>query len=164
MEVKFKGEPLEVKGKQPNLGDKAPDAQLTTRQEEQVQLSSYFGDKTVVLSVVPDVMTRTCELQTKRFSEELAKKDVKYLTISRNTVEEFNEWNEENDLDLTTLSDTNGEFGQKYGLNIDLGGNERLTRSVFLVDTDGLIQYKQIVPEVSDEPDYDDVLEAIDKL
>lgn len=164
MKVTFKGDRLEVKGKQPNIGDKAPDATLETRQNEEVKLSNYFGDQPVVLSVVPDVLTRTCELQTKRFSTELAEKDVKYLTISRNTVEEFNTWNDENELDLTTLSDTKDEFGDAYGLNIDLGGNERLTRSVFLVDTEGVIQYKQIVPEVADEPDYDEVLEAIDKI
>lgn len=164
MEVKFKGEPLTVKGKQPNLGDEAPDAKLTTRENDEVSLSSYFGDKTVVLSVVPDVLTRTCELQTKRFAKELDKKDVKYLTISRNTVEEFNNWNEENDLDLTTLSDTHKEFGEAYGLEINLGGNEVLTRSVFLVDKEGTIQYKQMVPEVSEEPDYDDVLDAIDEI
>lgn len=164
MEVKFKGEPLTVKGKQPNLGDEAPDAKLTTRENDEVNLSSYFGDKTVVLSVVPDVLTRTCELQTKRFAKELDKKDVKYLTISRNTVEEFNNWNEENDLDLTTLSDTHKEFGEAYGLEINLGGNKVLTRSVFLVDKEGIIQYKQMVPEVSEEPDYDDVLDAIDEI
>lgn len=164
MEVKFKGEALEVRGKQPNLGDKAPDAKLTNRQNEEVQLSSYIGDELLVLSVVPDVTTRTCELQTKRFSKELAGKDVKYLTISRNTVEEFNDWNKENNLDLITLSDSHKEFGKAYGLEIDLGGNEVLTRSVFLVDKEGKIQYEQFVPEVSNEPDYDDVLKAIDKM
>lgn len=164
MQVKFKGEAIEVQGKQPNLGDKAPDANLTTRQDEKVALSSYFGDEVVVLSVVPDVLTRTCELQTKSFSDSLANKDVKYITISRNTVEEFNNWNKENNLDLTTLSDTQGEFGKAYGLNIDLFGNEVLTRSVFLVDQEGKIRYKQIVAEVSEEPDYDDVLKAIDEI
>lgn len=164
MKVTFKGEPLEVEGKQPNPGDKAPDAILTTRQDEEVMLSSYIGDKPIVLSVVPDVLTRTCELQTKRFSDELAEKDVKYLTVSRNTVEDFNNWNQENELDLITLSDIKGEFGNRYGLNILLGGNELLTRSVFIVDTDGVIRYKQMVPEVSEEPDYDEVLAAIDKI
>lgn len=164
MQVTFQGEPLEVKGTQPKVGDKAPNAKLTTRKGEEVELSSYFGDRTVVLSVVPDVETRTCELQTKRFSDELAEQDVVYLTVSRNTVDEFNNWNKENDLDLMTLSDTNGEFGREYGLGIDLGGDERLARSVFLVDTDSVIRYVQIVEEVADEPNYDETLEAIKSL
>ena len=51
-----------------------------------------------------------------------------------------------------------------YGLDIELGGDVRTTRSVFVVDKDGVIQYKQIVDEVADEPDYDSALEAADKL
>lgn len=164
MQVTFQGDPVEIKGTQPNVGDQAPDATLTTRQGDDVQLASYFGDQAVVLSVVPDVQTRTCELQTKNFADKLAEQDVKFLTVSRNTVDEFNTWNEENDLDLTTLSDTKGEFGDAYGLEINLGDDERLARSVFLVDTDGVIQYVQIVEEIADEPDYDETLEAIKAL
>lgn len=164
MQVTFKGEPLEVKGTQPKVGDKAPNATVTNRKGDDVELDSYLGDQPVVLSVVPDVQTRTCELQTKNFSEKLEKEDVLYLTVSRNTVEEFNDWNEENNLDVSTLSDTKGEFGREYGLEIDLGGDERLARSVFLLDTDGVIQYVQIVEEVADEPNYDETLEAIKNL
>lgn len=163
MKVTFQGDPVEVRGTQPKVGDKAPDATLTTRKNEKENLSHYFGEKPVIISVVPDVETRTCELQTKRFAEELAKKDVVYLTVSRNTVEEFNNWNEENDLDLNTLSDTEKEFGEKYGLAIELGGDERLARSVFLVDTDGVIQYVQVVEEIVDEPDYKEALKALEK-
>lgn len=164
MQVTFKGEPLEIKGTQPNVGDKAPDATLQARNEDEVKISDFIKDKPVVLSVVPDVETRTCELQTKRFADELNDQEVLFLTVSRNTVEEFNKWNEENELNLVTLSDTNGEFGREYGLEIDLGGDVRLARSVFLVDTDGVIQYKQIVQEVADEPNYEETLEAIKKL
>ena len=164
MQVTFKGEPLEVKGNQPNVGDKAPNATLTARNNDKVELSNFIVDKPVILSVVPDVQTRTCELQTKRFSDELNEQDVLFLTVSRNTVEEFNQWNEENELNLVTLSDDDGEFGKAYGLEIDLGGNERLARSVFLIDTEGTIQYKQIVSDVADEPHYDETLAAIKAL
>jgi len=164
MQVTFKGEPIEVKGTQPKVGDKAPDAVLTARNEDKVNLYDFIKDKPVVLSVVPDVQTRTCELQTKRFADELDDQDVLYLTISRNTVEEFNKWNEENHLNLVTLSDTNGEFGEAYGLGVDMGGDERLARSVFLVDEEGVIQYVQIVEEIADEPNYEETIEAIKAL
>lgn len=163
MKVTFQGDPVEVSGSQPKIGDKAPNVTLKNRKDEAVELSSYFGKTPVVISVVPDVQTRTCELQTKRFSKELDEKEVSLLTVSRNTVEEFNEWNEENDLDLQTLSDSNKEFGEKYGLEIDLDGNKLLTRSVFLIDEEGTIQYVQIVDEVVDEPDYEETLKAIEK-
>mgnify|MGYP001026063232 CR=1 FL=1 len=164
MQVTFKGDPIEVKGTQPSVGDKAPDAVLTARNGDEVRLSNFIEDKPVVLSVVPDVETRTCELQTKSFADKLAKEDVIYLTVSRNTVDEFNNWNKENDLNLVTLSDTKDEFGREYGLEIALGGDSRLARSVFLLDTDGVIRYVQIVKEVADEPNYDETLEAIKNL
>ena len=73
MQVTFKGDPIEVKGTQPSVGDKAPDAVLTARNGDEVRLSNFIEDKPVVLSVVPDVETRTCELQTKSFADKLAK-------------------------------------------------------------------------------------------
>ena len=164
MQVTFKGEPLEVKGTQPKVGDKAPDVTVKARNGDDVQLYNFITDKPVVVSVVPDVETRTCELQTKNFADKLAEEDVIYLTVSRNTVDQFNDWNKENDLNLVTLSDTNGEFGREFGLEIDLAGNAVLARSVFLLDADGVVRYVQIVPEVVDEPDYDETLAAIKDL
>ena len=164
MQVTFKGEPLEVKGTQPNVGDKAPDVTVKARNGDDVQLYNFITDKPVVVSVVPDVETRTCELQTKNFADKLAEEDVIYLTVSRNTVDQFNDWNKENDLNLVTLSDTNGEFGREFGLEIDLDGNAVLARSVFLLDADGVVRYVQIVPEVVDEPDYKETLAAIKDL
>lgn len=164
MQVTFKGEPLEVKGTQPKVGDKAPDVTVKARNGDDVQLYNFITDRPVVVSVVPDVETRTCELQTKNFADKLAEEDVIYLTVSRNTVDQFNDWNKENDLNLVTLSDTNGEFGREFGLEIDLDGNAVLARSVFLLDADGVVRYVQIVPEVVDEPDYKETLAAIKDL
>ena len=45
MEVTFQGEPLEIKGTQPNVGDKAPNATLTARNHDKVQLSDFIKDK-----------------------------------------------------------------------------------------------------------------------
>ncbi|MBA5730164.1 redoxin domain-containing protein [Aerococcaceae bacterium INB8] len=164
MQVTFKGDPIEVKGIQPSVGDKAPNATVTNNKGDKVELEDVIKGNVTILSVVPDVLTRTCELQTKNFAKKTADKGYKYITLGRNTVEEFNEWNKENNLNVDTYTDADGEFGKAYGLNIELGGDTRTTRSVFVVDKDGVIQYKQIVDEVADEPDYDSALEAADKL
>jgi len=164
MQVTFKGDPIEVKGTQPSVGDKAPNATDTNNKGDKVELADVIKGNVTILSVVPDVLTRTCELQTKNFAEKTADKGYKYITLGRNTVDEFNEWNKENELNVDTYTDADGEFGKAYGLDIELGGDVRTTRSVFVVDKDGVIQYKQIVDEVADEPDYDSALEAADKL
>ena len=164
MQVTFKGDPIEVKGTQPSVGDKAPNATVTNNKGDKVELADVIKGNVTILSVVPDVLTRTCELQTKNFAEKTADKGYKYITLGRNTVDEFNEWNKENNLNVDTYTDADGQFGKAYGLDIELGGDVRTTRSVFVVDKDGVIQYKQIVDEVADEPDYDSALEAADKL
>ena len=163
MQVKFDGNPLEVQGVQPKVGEKAPNAKLVNAKGETVELADFLG-KVTIISVIPNVLTRTWELQTKRFDEVTSDKDIQYVTVGRNTVEEFNQWNSDNELNVTTLTDAEGEFGKAYGLDIDLDGNALLTRAVFVVDSEGTIQYIEIVDEVVNEPDYKPALEVAEKL
>ena len=163
MQVKFDGSPLEVKGTQPVVGEKAPNATLVNGQGDSVELADLFG-KVTILSVIPNVLTRTCELQTKRFDKETSDKDIQYITVGRNTVDEFNQWNTDNELAVATLTDSKGEFGKAYGLDIELDGNELLARAVFVIDSEGTLQYIEIVDEVVNEPNYELALEAAKKL
>jgi len=39
-----------------------------------------------------------------------------------------------------------------------------LARSVWIIDKDGVIRYKQIVPEVTNEPNYDEAMEALKQI
>ena len=50
------------------------------------------------------------------------------------------------------------EFGLNYGILIKNMG--LLARSVFVVGRDGRIAYKQIVPELSEHPDYEAALQS----
>ncbi|OFK58502.1 antioxidant AhpC [Globicatella sp. HMSC072A10] len=160
MEIKVNGEPLVIEGKQVEVGDLAPNATLVNRKGETVQLKDLLSDKVTILSVVPNILTRTCELQTKRLSDETKSGDIQYLTVSRNTPQEFNTWNQENELDVDTLTDESGEFGRAYGLDINLDGNDLLARTVYVVDQNGVIQYREIVEELTEEPTYKQPLQV----
>ncbi len=164
MQVTFLGDPIEVKGQPVQVGDSAPDAKVKDIQGQEQSLADLLKGKVTVLSVVPDVTTQTCHLQTKKFAELAAERDWNFYTISRNLPSEFKQWNEDNHLNVQTLSDELGEFGDQYGLVINLGGKELLTRSVFVVDAQGVVQYRQIVEEVSEQPDYDPVIETVNRL
>jgi thiol peroxidase len=62
-----------------------------------------------------------------------------------------------------TLSDhRDAAFGEAYGVLIK--ELRLLARAIFVVDKDGTVQYIQLVKEVTEEPDYDDVLGAVKKL
>ena len=64
---------------------------------------------------------------------------------------------------IITLSDhRDAAFGQAYGILIE--GMRLLARAVFVVDQEGDLQYKEVVSEVTDEPDYRAVFEALKNL
>ena len=64
---------------------------------------------------------------------------------------------------MKLLSDFKGNnFGRDWGLYLQ--GPGLLARSVFVLDKDGKIVYEQIVPEISQEPDYQPVLDKAKEL
>src|SRR5262245_4610059 len=161
----MKGNPVTLVGKELNVGDNAPDAALTANDLSEFKLSSLKGKK-VILSVVPSLDTGICDLQTKRFNQEAAKlgDSVKILTISMDLPFAQKRWCGATHSDkIITLSDhRSGAFGEAYGVLIK--GLRLLTRSIFIIDEKGKIRYKQIVPEITTEPKYDDALNALKKI
>jgi thiol peroxidase len=157
MKVTKKGEEVEIIGVQPEVGTKAPNFSLKNLKDEVVNLSDFSGTP-VLISVVPDIDTRVCSLQTKRFNEEAAKiEGVKFITISNNTKEEQANWCAAEGVDMEILHDTDGTFGEAYGLFIPAMG--RLARVIFVIDKEGKIIYEAISTEISEEPDYNAALE-----
>lgn len=64
---------------------------------------------------------------------------------------------------IKVLSDyQDRDFGLKYGVLIK--ELKLLARSVWIIDKDGVIRYKQIVPEVTNEPNYDEAMEALRQI
>jgi len=64
---------------------------------------------------------------------------------------------------VTTLSDhRDAKFGENYGVLIK--ELRLLARAIFVVDREGVIQYVQLVKEVTEEPDYEAVIAAVGKL
>lgn len=157
MFVTKKGEQVEIIGEQPKVGMKAPAFSLPNLDDEIVSLKDLAG-KTVLISVVPDIDTRVCSLQTKRFNQEAAKvEEVVFITISNNTKEEQANWCAAEGVDMELLHDTKGTFGEAYGLFIPAMG--RLARAIFVIDQEGTLVYEVVSTEIAEEPDYDLALE-----
>jgi thiol peroxidase len=157
----MKGNPVELSGEPPKVGDQAPDFELTAGDMSTVKLSDSAG-KVRLISVVPSIDTGVCSIQTKRFNEEIDNlpENVVAYTISVDTPFAQNRWcGAENVEKMKMLSDykNNNKFGRDYGLYIEspLGAD---ARAVFVVDADGKIAYSEIVPEIAQEPDYDAAL------
>jgi thiol peroxidase len=163
--ITFKGAPLTLLGSELKVGDKAPDVQLVANDLSPAALSSYKG-KIVILSAVPSLDTPVCAIETRRFNAEAVGlgADVVVLTVSVDLPFAQKRYCGAEGIDrVVTLSDyKSGEFGLKYGVMIK--ELRLLAREIFVLDKDGVIRYIQIVKEVSHEPDYAAVLDAVKKL
>ena len=163
--VTIHGNPLTLLGEEIKVGAAAPDAELVDNDLKGVKLSSYRG-KTLVVASVPSLDTPVCDLETRRFNDEAAHLggDMQMLTISMDLPFAQKRWCGAAGVErLTTLSDhREGAFGQAYGVLIK--ELRLLARAVFIIDRDGTLQYVQLVKEVSNEPNYEEVLQALGKI
>ncbi|HOI96079.1 MAG TPA: thiol peroxidase [Syntrophobacter fumaroxidans] len=162
--VTMKGAPLTLVGKEIKPGDKAPDFEVLDNGLAPVRLGAYQG-KVIVLSSVPSLDTPVCDMETRRFNSEAAKlgDEVVVLTVSMDLPFAQKRWCGAAGVEqVTTLSDhKDASFGLAYGVLIK--ELRLLARSVFVIDRQGVVRYVQLVKEITHEPDYDDVLQAIAK-
>ncbi len=160
--VTMKGNPLELCGTPPEVGDDAPDAVLVTNDLDEMKLSDMFG-RTLVVASVPSLDTSVCNVEARRFNEEAAKlgDDVTIAVVSMDLPFAQKRWcGAEGAEHVLTLSDhREAGFGNAWGVLIP--PLRLLARAVFVVGTSGKLSYRQVVEEVTNEPDYDEVLQAV---
>jgi thiol peroxidase len=160
--ITMRGKPLTLLGKEIGVGDAAPDFEVVANDMSAVRFSSYHG-KVCIICSVPSLDTSVCDTETRRFNEEAGKlgSDVTVLTISMDLPFAQKRWcGAAGVQNVQTLSDyRDASFGKAYGVLIK--ELRLLARAVFVVDKNGIIRYIQIVKELSTEPDYKAVLEAV---
>jgi thiol peroxidase len=163
--IKVGGDPMTLIGNEVKVGDKAPDFTVLDEELKPVKLSSFKG-KTVVVSSVASLDTSTCDTETRRFNQEAASlgDDVQIMTISMDLPFAQKRWCGAAGIDkVKVVSDyRDADFGQAYGVLIK--ELRLLARTVFVVDKEGVVRYVQYVEETSQEPDYEDVLKAINEI
>ncbi|MFV0558608.1 MAG: thiol peroxidase [Enterococcus sp.] len=162
MQVTRKGAVLNFTGGLLPLGKKAPAFDLQDQFDQRVQLQDVSGKPTVI-SVIPDIDTRVCALQTRRFNQEASQlKELYFLTISNNTKEEQVNWCGQAGVEMVMLHDPDNTFGRSYQLMIPDFGH--FARSIIVLDAKGVVCYQEIVAEISQEPDYQKALAVAQSL
>jgi thiol peroxidase len=163
--VTMKGKPLTLVGGDAKIGEKAPDFVATDNNLTPVRFSSYHG-KICIISSVISLDTPVCDLQTRKFNEEASRLglEVVILTLSMDLPFAQKRWCGAAGVDrIQTLSDhRDASFGASYGVLIK--ELRLLARAIFLVDRKGVLQYKELIKEVTHEPDYNAVLNELKKL
>ncbi len=163
--VTMKGNPLTLLGEEVKVGQSAPDGTLIANDLSEVKLASFKGKKWII-AAVPSLDTGICDIETKKFNTEAAKlgSDVLILTISMDLPFAQKRWCAAAGVNqVKTLSDhRDASFGSSYG--VLMKGLRLLARAIFVVDTKGVVQYIELVKEITTEPNYAAALEAVKKV
>ncbi|MGE5505247.1 MAG: thiol peroxidase [Actinomycetota bacterium] len=162
----FKGNPVTTAGDLPAVGSKAPDFKLATVELADVGPGDFAG-KTVVLNIFPSIDTPVCAASVRRFNAEMDKLgDVVVLCASADLPFAHARFCGAEGLtnvkSVSTLHDKG--FGTRYGVEITEGPLAGLmARAVVVIGKDGKVAYTQLVPEITEEPNYDAAIAAAKK-
>lgn len=162
--ITLKGNIVNLKGKQPQVGEQGKDFTLVKSDLSELSLNSLKGKK-VVLNIFPSLDTPVCAMSVRKFNELAAKMDnTVVLAISKDLPFAHARFCTTEGIEkVTGLSAfRNGTFGEEYGLAIADGPMAGLlARAVIILNEEGKIIYTQVVPEITQEPDYEKALQNI---
>lgn len=172
--ITMKGRPLTLVGHDIPVGVKAPD--VTLQDGKDLDISDFssvndiklgeFAGKVRVISVAPSLDTPVCDLQLRRFNQEAAAlpSDVAVLNITMDLPFAISRFCTTASIESArALSDhRDGAFGKAYGVLIK--ELRLLARSIFILDKDDILRYKEIVAEQSNHPDYNRALDELKKI
>lgn len=163
--ITFKGNPMTLLGPDIKVGDAAPEFRVVDNGLAPVTLADSAG-KVRLIAVVPSIDTPVCDTMTRKFNQDAAAlpDNVVVYTISLDLPFAQKRWCGAAGIEkVKTLSDyQDRSFGLNYGMLIK--ELKLLARGVFVIDQKGKVAYREIVKEVTAEPDYAAALAAAKKL
>jgi peroxiredoxin len=149
------------------VGDQAPDFELKDQHGTPVRLSSFRGNKNVVLVFYPLAFSGVCtgELCSLRDEfPEAARDDVALLTVSVDSGFAHRTWADAEHYNFALLSDfwPHGAVAKSYGVFDEEMGVA--TRGTFVIDKQGVVRWKVVhpIPQARDIADYQKALAALD--
>ena len=165
--VTLKGNTINLEGTMPNPGDPAPDFRLVKQDLTEVSLKDFSG-KVKVLVAVPSLDTAVCAKETREFNLKLgSRSDVAVIVASGDLPFAMKRYCAAEGVENVTTGSQFRDmaFSKAYGTHITEGGLKGLSaRAVFVVDKNDKVSYTELVPDIGQEPNYDAVLAAVDKV
>jgi thiol peroxidase len=163
-DITLDGKPCHTSGELPAVGSAAPDFRLVTTGLEDVSLATFRG-KTKVLSIVPSLGTGVCAASARKFNEKAAAiRDAVVLVVSADLPFAMKSFCTTEGLhNVVPLSMMRGRnFAKAYGTLITDGPFEGVSaRAVVVIDANDKVVYRELVPEIGQEPNYDAALAAV---
>jgi peroxiredoxin Q/BCP len=141
----------------------APDFALLDGEGHEWRLSAHRG-KPVVLLFYPGDETPICTRQMCSVRDrwaDYAATGAEVVGISTNSVESHKSFAQHHNLPLRLLADVEGKVAESYGARSMIPG--KVARSVFVIDGNGTIRYRDVRPLGLFRPKDDDIIRAIRK-
>lgn len=162
--IKLKGNPINTKGNLPSIGEQAPSFTLTKSDLSDAKLEDFKGKK-VILNIFPSIDTAVCATSVRIFNEKAASlNNTAILCISADLPFAHGRFcGAEGIKNVVTLSEMRDKnFGSTYGIQIQDGPLAGLlARSVVVINESGKVVYTELVPEITQEPDYEKALASL---
>ena len=141
--TKFKGQPVKIIGEFIKTGTVAPDFELVKTDLSSFSLKDMKG-KNVILNIFPSLDTSVCATSVRKFNKLAASlPDTVVLAISKD------------------LPFAHARFCTTEGIENVIPLSD--FRAVVIIGKDGKVMYTELVPEITQEPDYDKAIEAVKK-
>lgn len=159
MKLKFQGNEVTLEGEELKVGDSFPDFIVSNNSLGAVTLKDTKGVR--VFLTVPSIDTPVCDLEVRTFNKRASEiKGVSVYTVSMDLPFAQSRWCGAKDVkNVETFSDyKDRSFGKNTGTYVkELG---LLARTAFVVDSNNKITYAKYLEEITDYPNYDEILKA----
>ena len=158
----MKSTPVQTVGDLPEVGAPAPDFTLTGADLSPVTLQELRGRR-VILNVFPSLDTGVCAASVREFNSRATDlEDTTVLAVSADLPFAAARFcSAEGIENVRSGSVFRSSFGDDYGVTMVDGPFEGLlARAVVVVDAEGVVRHAQLVPEITEEPDYEAALAA----
>lgn len=160
----MQGNPVNINGNLPAVDSTAPAFTLVKADLSEVTLADLKG-KNIVLNIFPSIDTGVCAASVRRFNKEAADlANTVVLAVSADLPFAGGRFCGAEGIENVATASVfrNPEFAKDYGVMMADGPLKGLlARAVVIIDAAGKVIYQQLVPEITEEPDYEAAIAAL---
>jgi peroxiredoxin len=151
------------------IGQAAPAFKLFNSEKEEVTLTDFLGKK-VIIHFFPQAFTGVCTTQLCTMRDNLnyyTDLNAVVLGISVDSVFSLGKFKEEQNYNFSLLSDFNKEVSKAYDAIYDswiLNMNGVSKRAAFVIDSNGLVQYAEVLESAGDLPNFEAIKACVAQI
>lgn len=159
----FKGNPANTVGELPKPGQTVTATKLVKADLSEVSSQTYAG-KNKIFNIFPSIDTGVCAASVRRFNKEATSlKNTVVINVSQDLPFALGRFcGAEGITNCETTSAFRSSFGKDWGLTLaDTPLMGLLARAVVVVSPDNKVLHTELVPDITQEPNYETALKAV---